>query len=393
VAPLPEGTLPPLEFFDSPVYKMSQRESIPETETTSRTVGLGVLPSRSLLALSQIVRAPYTKMWTSVIKLFTTAQTGRHTPRLRLQHRSSIAPVADFGEKHGAALIAPFEFRGPIGNAGQLAFTDSGPVQLLVTNFGGVEAAVLVIDVSDMVLVGAFGSLPRFKSPSAVATRGAMAAVSFFGHLHSDGEDTGVVLFARDGSTWTSLRVLQAPPRGWHLPCGVCISRDGKRVIVTDCNDDGLVTIFRAVDGTCIQDFSPGRGGPCMPCEVVECQEGFLLANRNGKGASLLTIADDGAQGASLLTMAGYGVHYECRQLELGLDEGEHITALALVPSLGAVLLTNWSRDGPLLCVVTTRDIGAMNTMSPIRVAWMGTVARSIQLRASLGAKRSKTDD
>ena len=187
-----------------------------------------------------------------------------------------------------------------------------------------------------------------------------------------------VVVYRGSGAVWEVVRVIggasglfdpQAVPRDGHKLYGLRFSADGSVICVVDCLNH-RASVFRVGDGGFVRRMATGLR---YPCDVEEVEGGWLLAC--GVPSHSVVFVGDGVGGdvggRPSLVKAGGGC---------GTGDGAFFgpSALAVVPGVGLVVreATNCR-----LQVFATPDAIAMAAMSPVRVAWMGVVARGGVLR------------
>ena len=145
-------------------------------------------------------------------------------------------------------------------------------------------------------------------------------------------------------------------------PRGLRFSADGSAVCVAASDH---VSLFRVADGAFVWHIATGVRNPY---DVEEVEGGWAVACCGSHAVEFV-----GADGRSLLGKAG-GMYGD------GNGEFCHPAALALVPGLG--LVVREYGNGRRLQVLPTPDMVNMRRMAPIRVAWMGAVARAILRRS-----------
>jgi hypothetical protein len=186
--------------------------------------------------------------------------------------------------------------------------------------------------------------------------------------------DHVVVVYMGSGAVWEVVRVIGGGFGGpgshdgqLSTPYGLRFSADENAICVVD--NYGRLCVFRVVDGGFVRHVATGLD---CPADVEEVEGGWLVAcNRSNR----VEFAGDGVGGVGggrpSLGKAGG---------ERGRGDGEFHgpSALAVVPGLGLVVR---ELGNPRLQVFATPDAIAMAAMSPVRVAWMGAVARAAALR------------
>jgi len=378
-----EAFAPSLDFFDSPLFVTAQQFRIPVKTTCVTTCGMAASTSQGLLALSLKLNAwrPVDVVYIYAIQLMLSPSPGLH-----LEHVKTISPQRGPRDIPGETLQMRLQFTHFGRGAGKLAFTDTGPLQLLVTDVSDPREAAQVIDMTHLSHAGHLPTPQGFGIPSGVACRGAAAAVSFSKATAVCAGADGVALYQRTDCVWAVVRRLGTPHGQWHLPAGLCFSRDGDKLAVTNarhlfmtCRESrGQVGMFQTSDGAYIGDLPQTNK---TPCKVVECDKGWVTLDAQTGYFDIVTQEPDGD-------------HLHARATDINVLPHGRIKEFVVVPGLGLVTSIAGTQPQCMLYVVTTPDFIAMNSMSANRVAWMGAVVRGThrrRLRAVLEAKRAKT--
>jgi hypothetical protein len=278
-----------------------------------------------------------------------------------------------------------FDFYGGAGVSGYLAFTSSA----ITTATGGSSSArplllvadhshdaLHIVDVVGQTHAGYLAPPGSIAGPRGVAASGAspLVAVSAWKNILSD---RGVVWVYRGSGgaspMWEAVRVIGAGFGGpgaadgqLMRPCGLRFSGDGLTMCVADTGN-GRANMFRVGDGGLVRHIATDLRNPV---DVEEVEGGWLVAclaphsvefvsNRGVVGGA------GGARPSLGKPGGGYGS---------GDGEFHRPSALAVVPGLGLVVREVATCR---LQVFATPDAVAMASMSRMRIAWMGAVARA----------------
>ncbi len=282
----------------------------------------------------------------------------------------------------GAGAAAPMQF--DLGDSGYLAFTPPGAPSsttrsdgssarplLLVTDAG--HDTVHVVDVVDRTHAGYLAAPGSIAGPRGVAATGApesaLVAVSAWKALY--GGNHVVVVYRGSGAVWEAVRVIGGGAKllqfGGPGPCdgqlsrpyGLRFSGDGSGICVAD-SGAGRASVFRVDNGGFVRHVATVVG---YPMDVEEVEGGWLAASMSTHS---VVFVGDGVGGVG-------GGRPSLGKAGGGDGEFRYPSALAVVPGLGLVV-----RDYGRLQVFATPDAIAMASMSSLRVAWMGAVARSL---------------
>ncbi len=266
----------------------------------------------------------------------------------------------------GSPAPMQFKFSGDMqGCSGYMAFTsgdDTTPPLLLVTDAG--HSAVHVIDMTakPQMHVGFVCAPGSVLGPRCVASKGSLVAISTWKD-HKIGDHI-VQLFEGSGSVWTPLRVLGGgfghAAGQLYQPFGVRFSADGQRVVVADAGN-GRVSTFFVADGSFERHLAQGLD---YPIDIEECEGGWLAACWLTNTLEFIDGMDEGRV-----------------ILSIGPNENgtfKYPAALSLTSSLGLVVRQKLPVSP--ISVFATPDMVAMDAMSIMRVAWMGVVARVVNL-------------
>jgi hypothetical protein len=198
----------------------------------------------------------------------------------------------------------------------------------------------------------------------ATSTVSPLAAVSVW--RRATGGDHVVWLYQSSGTTWEAVRVIGGGFDADHLsgyapgqldcPYGLRLSRNGSMICVAEWWNH-RASVFRVGDGEFVRHIATGLGNPY---DVEEVEGGWLVAGSTSH--SVVLVSGDARDALG----------------KRGRGAGEFVcpTALATAPALGLVV-----RELERVQVFAAPDAIAMAAMSPIRVAWMGAVARTVPRR------------
>jgi hypothetical protein len=239
---------------------------------------------------------------------------------------------------------------------------------LLVADAG--NDAVHLVDVVARTHVGYLAFPGSIAGPRGVAASGTspLVAVSAW-KSYSSGEHV-VVAYKGDGVGWEVVRVIgggfRAPGDGdgqLSMPFGLRFSGDGSVICVAD-RFNRRASVFRVGDGGFVRHITTGL---TCPMDVEEVEGGWLVVCWSSHVVELA--GGGGGRRGHRLGKVGGG---------WGMEDGEfaHPSALAVVPGLG--LAVRQGGGTGCLQVFATRDAIAMASMSPLRVAWVVGVVRSV---------------
>jgi hypothetical protein len=269
-------------------------------------------------------------------------------------------------------LAGPFKFYDGCGTSGSLAFTGPATARLLIVTSHAHDVVHVIHLLGEKQVVGLVAEPGVIPGPRGVAVRGSLVAISAWKGWYTG--DHAVHVYQGSGASWTPLRVLAggfgapgAADGQLGCPNGLRFTADGAEVVVADLANNRLC-LFRVEDGSFVRHvIAPGLR---HPSDVEECVGGWLVVCRGSPKSIEFVSVEEGLPAVldrARLTIGGGG-----------FSKPVNIVAM---PGLG--LAVRDGGDGGRVLFLATKDIIAMEIMSPHRLEWMAAVFRGVLRRAA----------